>query len=56
MSKSMRILCANWQAADTAELEREHYPDVEFILAGSAAATAASLDPQICRTVDAVPQ
>ena len=31
----MKILCANWQAADDAELERRHYPDIELILARS---------------------
>ena len=50
----MKILCANWQAADEAELEREHYPDIEFILARSTNEKAAKLDPSICRTVDAV--
>ena len=28
----MKIFCANWQAADDAALERERYPDIEFIL------------------------
>ncbi|RUU60421.1 C-terminal binding protein, partial [Mesorhizobium sp. M2C.T.Ca.TU.002.02.1.1] len=41
----MKILCANWQAADEAELEREHYPDIEFILARSTNDKAAALDP-----------
>jgi D-3-phosphoglycerate dehydrogenase / 2-oxoglutarate reductase len=50
----MKILCANWQAADEAELEREHYPDIEFILARSTNDKAAKLDPAICRAVDAV--
>ena len=50
----MKILCANWQAADEAELERKHYPDIEFILARSTNEKAAELDPSICRTVDAV--
>src|SRR4051812_46122893 len=51
---SMKILCANWQAADEAELERKHYPDIEFILARSTNERAAELDPSICRVVDAV--
>ena len=42
---SMKILCANWQAADEAELERKHYPDIEFILARSTNEKAAELDP-----------
>lgn len=50
----MKILCANWQAADEAELERQHYPDIEFILARSTNDKAAELDPAVCREVDAV--
>ena len=50
----MKILCVNWQAGDDAELERQHYPDVEFILARSSVDTAASIDPAVAGTVDAV--
>jgi D-3-phosphoglycerate dehydrogenase/C-terminal binding protein len=50
----MKILCANWQAADEAELERQHYPDIEFILARSTNDKAAALDPAVCEVVDAV--
>ncbi len=50
----MKILCANWQAADDAELERKHYPEVEFILARSTNDRAADLDPEMCKSVDAV--
>ncbi|RWF47279.1 MULTISPECIES: C-terminal binding protein [unclassified Mesorhizobium] len=50
----MKILCVNWQAADEAELEREHYPDIEFILARSTNDKAATLDPAACETSDAV--
>lgn len=50
----MKLLCANWQAADDAELERRHYPDIEFILARSARDLPAALDPEICAAVDAV--
>ena len=50
----MKILCANWQAADEAELERQHYPDIEFVLARSTNDKAAELDPAVCREVDAV--
>ncbi|MBA3325927.1 MAG: C-terminal binding protein [Rhodobacteraceae bacterium] len=49
-----RILCANWQAADDAELEREHFPDVELVLARSTTYVAAVLDPADCASVDAV--
>jgi D-3-phosphoglycerate dehydrogenase/C-terminal binding protein len=50
----MKILCVNWQAADAAELERKHYPDIEFILARSTIDVAATLDPDVAKTVDAV--
>lgn len=50
----MRILCANWQVEDDAELEREHYPDFDFVLARSSTDVAAALDPEICAEVDAV--
>ncbi|MDB5523396.1 MAG: hydroxyacid dehydrogenase [Rhizobium sp.] len=38
----MKILCANWQAADDAALEKEHYPNIEFILQRTA---PGSLEP-----------
>jgi lactate dehydrogenase-like 2-hydroxyacid dehydrogenase len=50
----MKILCANWQAPDDAELERKHYPDIELMLARSTNETAADLDPGVCKRVDAV--
>ena len=50
----MKILCVNWQASDDAELERQHYPDIEFILARSSIDTAATIDPAVAGTVDAV--
>lgn len=50
----MKILCANWQADDEADLEREAFPDVEFILARPGSHSAAPLDRDMCRTVDAV--
>src|SRR5688572_2863409 len=50
----MKILCVNWQATDEAELERQHYPDIEFILARSTREDEAPLDPAVCETVDAV--
>lgn len=52
--RDMKILCVNWQAADAAELEREHYPGSAFILARSTVGAAAALDPEICKSVDAV--
>lgn len=50
----MKIMCVNWQADDDAELERKHYPDIEFILARSTNEQAATLDAEVCKTVDAV--
>lgn len=50
----MRILGVNWQYADEAELERQHFPDVEFIVARSTADVASVLDPELCKTVDGV--
>ena len=50
----MKVLCANWQAHDDAELERKHFPDIELILARSTNEAAAALDPSVCETVDAV--
>ena len=50
----MKILCVNWQAADEAELERKHYPYIDFILATSTTDVAAKLDPAVCSEVDAV--
>ncbi|MDP1731183.1 MAG: C-terminal binding protein [Devosia sp.] len=48
------MLCTNCQASDEAELEREHYPGIEFIVARSTTDVAATLDPEICKSVDAV--
>jgi D-3-phosphoglycerate dehydrogenase/C-terminal binding protein len=50
----VKILCANWQADDAAELERGTYPDIEFILMPSSTDQAAVLDPAVCADVDAV--
>lgn len=50
----MKILCANWQAADDAELERKHYPGIDFVLARSTNEKPAELDPDVCQAVDAV--
>jgi D-3-phosphoglycerate dehydrogenase len=38
----MKVFCANWQAADDAALELQHYPDIEFILQRTA---PGSLEP-----------
>lgn len=50
----MKLLCANWMAEDDAELERQHFPDIEFILARASHAEPAALDPALCAEVDAV--
>jgi D-3-phosphoglycerate dehydrogenase/C-terminal binding protein len=50
----MKILCTNWQAADEAELERQHYPAIELILSRSTNETAAVIDPEVAKSVDAV--
>jgi D-3-phosphoglycerate dehydrogenase len=50
----MKIYCVNWQAEDDAELERQRFPDIEFILARSTTDQSATLDPQLCEAVDAV--
>ncbi|MEO9228777.1 MAG: hypothetical protein ABI216_07505 [Devosia sp.] len=50
----MKILCVNWQASDDADLELQHYLDIEVILARSSVDTAARLDPEVANTVDAV--
>ena len=50
----MKILCANWQNPDEGDLERKHFPDVDFIIARSTADVAAKLDPAVCAEVDAV--
>jgi D-3-phosphoglycerate dehydrogenase/C-terminal binding protein len=50
----MKILCANWQAADEAELERQHYPDVDFIVQRSPAGGSAPISAADRATADAV--
>ncbi len=50
----MKILCVNWQNPDEAELEKQHFPDIELIIARSTTDTAATLSPEICAEVDAV--
>lgn len=50
----MKILCVNWHNADEAALEREHYPDVEFVIARATNDAPARLDPADCETAEAV--
>ena len=50
----MKIMCANWQNADEGELEHQHYPDIELVIARSTNDAAAKLDPEVAKTVDAV--
>jgi len=50
----MKILCANWQADDDAELEREHFPGIEFILARSTNDRPAEISTAMCQAADAV--
>jgi len=50
----MKILCANWQNPDEGDLERQRFPDIDFVIARSSASVAATLDPAVCAEVDAV--
>ena len=50
----MKILCANWQAADEAALERARYPDVEFILQRTPAGSTTPIAASALAEVDAV--
>jgi phosphoglycerate dehydrogenase-like enzyme len=50
----IKILCANWQAADDAELERQHYPDVEFILQRTPPGSLTPVTAPALREADAV--
>jgi D-3-phosphoglycerate dehydrogenase/C-terminal binding protein len=50
----MKILCANWQAADNAELERQHYPGIEFILQRTPPGSLTPVPPEALREADAV--
>lgn len=50
----MKILCVNWQNKDDAELERQHFPDVDFVLARSTVDVPATIDADLARSVDAV--
>ena len=50
----MKILCANWQAADDAALEVERYPDVEFILQRTPAGSTTPVERKALADADAV--
>jgi len=50
----MKILCANWQAADDAELERQNYPGIEFILQRTPPGSLTPVPPEALRDADAV--
>ncbi len=50
----MKILCANWQAADAAVLERAHYPEVEFILQRTPAGARTPIEATALAEADAV--
>jgi len=50
----MKILCVNWQNKDDAELERQHFPGVEFILARSTVDVPTTIEPEVACSVDAV--
>jgi phosphoglycerate dehydrogenase-like enzyme len=50
----MKILCANWQAADDAELERKQYPGIEFILLRTSPGSLTPVPGEALRDADAV--
>lgn len=50
----MKILCANWQAADDAELERGQYPDIAFMLQRTPPGSLTPVPPEMLRDADAV--
>ena len=50
----IRILCANWNHADDAELERKHFPGVAFELCKSAIGASAPIPPELAKAADAV--
>ena len=50
----MKIFCANWQAADDAELELQHYPDIEFILQRTPPGSLTPVDADALAEADAV--
>jgi D-3-phosphoglycerate dehydrogenase/C-terminal binding protein len=50
----MKIFCANWQADDEAMLERERYPDIEFILQRTAPGSLEAVEASALADADAV--
>ena len=50
----IRLLCANWNHADDAELERKHFPGVAFELCKSPIGASAPIPPELAKTADAV--
>ena len=52
--QSLKILCANWEEADDGLLERELFPDIEFVLHRLPADPDEALSADLCRDVDAV--
>jgi D-3-phosphoglycerate dehydrogenase / 2-oxoglutarate reductase len=50
----IRILCANWNHVDDAELERKHFPDVSFELCKSAIGASAPIPAELAEAADAV--
>ena len=50
----MKIFCANWQAADDAELELAHYPDIEFILQRTPPGSLTPVEAEALADADAV--
>ena len=50
----IRILCANWNHQDDAELERQHFPGVAFELCRSAIGASASIPLDLAQAADAV--
>ncbi|SDR42065.1 D-3-phosphoglycerate dehydrogenase/C-terminal binding protein [Rhizobiales bacterium GAS191] len=50
----IRILCANWNHADDAELERKHFPDVSFDLCKSPMGSSSPIPADLGQAADAV--
>ncbi|MFI5011975.1 MAG: C-terminal binding protein [Hyphomicrobiales bacterium] len=50
----IRILCANWNHADDAELERKHFPDIAFELCKSPFGASSPIPPELALAADAV--
>ncbi len=50
----MKILCVNWQNPDDGDIERQQYPNVEFVIARSRVDVAAEISPEVAASVDAV--